>query len=78
MEWQLRNNLSEKERSVQVTLYNEDACGSGGTAPTFMTSAPDGVKWSASRPHSFIPWKMATGIHSIGGGASLETAMTGK
>jgi hypothetical protein len=31
--------------------------GSGGTAPSFLTSELDGGEWSASRPGRFTPGK---------------------
>jgi hypothetical protein len=40
----------------------------GSTAPTqFLTSAPDGGEWSASRPGRALPPGKATRIHCIGG-----------
>jgi hypothetical protein len=41
--------------------------GSGGAAPTFMTSALDGGEWSASRHGRFTPGKRAPDTHCIGG-----------
>jgi hypothetical protein len=36
-------------------LCPEDIWGSGNIAPPFLTSALDGVEWSASRPCRFTP-----------------------
>jgi hypothetical protein len=47
----------------------EDIWGSGGTAPTFLTSALDVSKWSASRPGREI----ASGTHWIGFWVGLRT-----
>jgi hypothetical protein len=41
--------------------------GSEDIAPSFMTSAPDGCKWSVSRPSHFIPRERVLRIHWIGG-----------
>jgi hypothetical protein len=41
--------------------------GSGGIAPTSLTSALDGGEWSASRPCHFIPWEGVPDTHWIGG-----------
>jgi hypothetical protein len=43
------------------------AWGSGGMAPTFMTSALDGGQWSASRPGLFILGERAPVTHWFGG-----------
>jgi hypothetical protein len=40
--------------------------GSGGIAPSFLTSALDGGEWSASRPCRFAPGKGAPVTHWIG------------
>jgi hypothetical protein len=42
-------------------------CESGGIDQPFLTSALDGSKWTASRPCSFTPEKIATGAHWIRG-----------
>jgi hypothetical protein len=41
--------------------------GSGFIDHIFLTSAPAGGKWSASRPCRFTPRKGAPGTHSVGG-----------
>jgi hypothetical protein len=41
--------------------------GSGGIAPTFLTSTLDGGEWQASRPNRFIPGEIAPGTQKIGG-----------
>jgi hypothetical protein len=41
--------------------------GSGGTVPTFLTSALDGGEWSVSRPCRFTPGERAHDSHWIGG-----------
>jgi hypothetical protein len=41
--------------------------GNGGIAPTFLTSALDGDKWSATRPRCITPGERARGTHWIGG-----------
>jgi hypothetical protein len=40
--------------------------GSRGIAPSFLSSALDGGKWSASRPGRFTPRERAPGTHWIG------------
>jgi hypothetical protein len=40
--------------------------GSGGIAPSFLTSALQGGKWSASRPCRFTPRERAPDTHRIG------------
>jgi hypothetical protein len=39
--------------------------GSGGTAPSFLTSAQDGGEWSASRPCHFTSRETAHGTHNM-------------
>jgi hypothetical protein len=39
-------------QAVKLSLCHEDMRGSGGITPSFLTSALDGVVWSASRPPS--------------------------
>jgi hypothetical protein len=41
--------------------------GSGGIAPTFLMSAPDGGDWSASCPGHYTPRESARSTHWIGG-----------
>jgi hypothetical protein len=41
--------------------------GSGGIAPTFLTSALDGGEWSTSRPCRFTPGKGPSGSRWMGG-----------
>jgi hypothetical protein len=41
--------------------------GSGGIAPPFLISAPDGGEWSATRSDRFTPGERAPGTHWIGG-----------
>jgi hypothetical protein len=38
-------------------------CGSRCIAPRILTSAVDGVEWSASRPDRFIPRERTSGTH---------------
>jgi hypothetical protein len=47
---------------------HEDVRGNGGIAPLFLTSAPDGCEWSASRPGFFTAAARAPGTHWIGDG----------
>jgi hypothetical protein len=42
-------------------------CWSGGIIPPFLTSALDGVEWSASRPGGFTPGEIGPGTYWIGG-----------
>jgi hypothetical protein len=44
----------------------EDLWGSGGLAPTFLTSALDGGKWSVSHLVRFTPEVRAASTHWIG------------
>jgi hypothetical protein len=41
-------------------------------APPFLTSAPDGVEWSASHPCIFTPKEGAFSTHWLGGWAGLR------
>jgi hypothetical protein len=56
--------------------------GSGGIAPRILTSALDGVEWSASRPDRFAPRERAHGTYWLGGwmgpGAGLDTVVKRK
>jgi hypothetical protein len=58
---------------VKLSLYftrvprHDGVLGEWGYSSTPLTSALDGVKWSASRPGRFTPRERATGSHSIGG-----------
>jgi hypothetical protein len=58
-------------------LYNlrnipQKSMGSGGIAPPFLTSALDGLEWSASRPGRFTPSRKAAGTQWIGGWMGTE------
>jgi hypothetical protein len=41
--------------------------GSGGIAPPFLTSALEGVEWSAPRPSRVTRGERAPGTHRVGG-----------
>jgi hypothetical protein len=41
----------------------------------FLTSAPDGGEWSASRPDRFIPSERAPGTYWIGGWAATSVGL---
>jgi hypothetical protein len=61
-----------KSKVKSLYLINQarrhgDAQGSGGIAPSFLTSELDGGKWSASRPGFFIPMERATNTHHTEG-----------
>jgi hypothetical protein len=49
--------------------------GSGGNAPTFLTSALDGGEWSDSCLGRFIPKERATGTHYIGDWVSRRAGL---
>jgi hypothetical protein len=49
--------------------------GSGGIAPLFLTSAPDGDEWSAPLHCRFFSWETAPCIHWIGGWAGLRAGL---
>jgi hypothetical protein len=40
---------------INYALFHDDLWGSGGIAPSFLTSALDGGEWSLSRPGRFTP-----------------------
>jgi hypothetical protein len=48
---------------------------SGGIASPFLTSALDGVEWSASRPGRNIPGETARVTHWIGGWVGLRVGL---
>jgi hypothetical protein len=48
---------------------------SGGTAPSFLSSAVDGGDWSVSRHGRFTPAEGAPGTHLIGGWAELTIGL---
>jgi hypothetical protein len=48
---------------------------SEGIAPPFLTSALDGVKWSASHPVLFTPGEIAHNTHFIGGWVGPEVGL---
>jgi hypothetical protein len=52
---------------VPYALRHENLQGIVGTAPPFLTSAPDGGERSPSRPCSFTPGERVPGTHWIGG-----------
>jgi hypothetical protein len=52
---------------VKLSLCHEDVWGSGGIAPTFLTSALHGDEWSVSRPCLFTLGETAPDTHWIGG-----------
>jgi hypothetical protein len=45
---------------------------SGGTAPTFLTSALDGVEWLASLSRPLYSWERSSGTHWVGGWVGLR------
>jgi hypothetical protein len=51
--------------------------GSGGIAPTFLTSALDGGEWSASNSYRFASGERALSTHSIGGWVGPRTGLGG-
>jgi hypothetical protein len=63
--WALQNTVTNFQ--VYNTLRYEDIWGSGGIAPTFLTSTLDGGELSASHPGRFIPGEIAPGTNRIGG-----------
>jgi hypothetical protein len=48
-------------------VCHEDIWGSGGIAPSFLSSTLDGGEWSASCPVCFTARERALGTHWIGG-----------
>jgi hypothetical protein len=50
--------------------------GSGGIAPSFLTSALDGGQWSASHPGRFTPGEGAPAIHCVGDWMGPEPGWT--
>jgi hypothetical protein len=49
--------------------------GDAGLAPPFLTSVPDGGKWSASHPDHFIPRERGPGTPWIGGWVGLRSGL---
>jgi hypothetical protein len=49
--------------------------GSGGIAPAFLSSALDGVEWSASQSCCFTPRENAPGDHWVRGWVSLRVGL---
>jgi hypothetical protein len=60
---------------IRQALCHEDTWGTGGIAPSFLTSALDGGEWSVSRPSRFTPRGKALGTHWIGGWMSLGVGL---
>jgi hypothetical protein len=52
--------------NYMIKHCHEGMWGSGGIAPLFLTSAPDGGEWSASRPCGLTPGYTARRTHWIG------------
>jgi hypothetical protein len=50
---------------LKYALYHKDIWGSGGVAPSFFTSALDGVEWPVSRLDRFTPGERAPSTHWI-------------
>jgi hypothetical protein len=64
---------------ISYALCHEDAWGTGGIAPPFLTSALDGGDWSASRPCCFNPGESGPSV-PIGeeAGWTLESGPAGR
>jgi hypothetical protein len=56
---------------------HEKEWGSGGIAPPFLISAPDGDEWSAPRPCRFTSGEGTHGTHWIGGWVGLRVGLEG-
>jgi hypothetical protein len=73
-------SVVKKSKVVLALNYyaprHEDVWGTGGIAPSFLTSALDGGEWSASNPGRFTPGERAPGTYCIegwvGSGAGLD------
>jgi hypothetical protein len=69
---QARNVKSDFEVKARLaypdnkTPRHNEIWRSGGTAPPFLTSAPNGGEWSASRPCRFTPGERAPTTHWTG------------
>jgi hypothetical protein len=50
--------------------------GSGGIAPSFLTSELDEGEWSDSRPGRFIRQERAPGVHCVGGCMNLRAGLS--
>jgi hypothetical protein len=61
--------------SLQYAVRHEDVWGSGGIAPSFLTSALDGGEWSASCPCRFTPRKIIPGIQRTIGRLGPKTGL---
>jgi hypothetical protein len=61
---------------INQALCHEDVCGSGGTAPPFLTLALDGGEWSASRPCRFTFFKIVHSVHWKESGWDSELVWT--
>jgi hypothetical protein len=73
---------SAKKKGINLSLWlinkaplYEDACGSGGIASQFLTSARDGGKYSASHPGHFTPRRKSLSTHWIGALMGLRVGL---
>jgi hypothetical protein len=63
---QVREQLATANFQLRYIRGKSRPCAwSGGIAPSFLTSALDGGKWSASRPDRLTPGERAPGTHWI-------------
>jgi hypothetical protein len=60
---------------INYALFHKHIWGSGGIAPTFLTSALDEGVWSASRSYRFTPGERLPGTHWTGGWVGPRTCL---